>query len=110
MNRAKEKNPINKNSKVLISSRYVRKGTNLNIKFGKTGKRLIPGIVVGEGSGNTYPISISLNYNDLIKDVVYNIDFRLVKEVNDNVYNSVLNNFDILNNALDSDSAENSEN
>ena len=110
MHRAKEKNPINKNSKVLISSRYVRKGTNLNIKFGKTGKRLIPGIVVGEGSGNTYPISISLNYNDLIKDVVYNIDFRLVKEVNDNVYNSVLNNFDILNNALDSDSAENSEN
>ena len=42
--------------------------------------------------------------------MVYNIDFRLVKEVNDNVYNSVLNNFDILNNALDSDSAENSEN
>ena len=42
--------------------------------------------------------------------MVYNIDFRLVKEVNDNVYNSVLNNFDFLNNALDSDSAENSEN
>ena len=83
-------NPIKDTSKVLISTRYVRKGYSLGVKFGKTGKRLIPGIITGQGSGNTYPVSISLNYKDLLKNKIYNIDYRLVKEVSEIVYNNIL--------------------
>ena len=33
--------------------------------------------------GNTYSLSININYKDLIKNMIYNIDYRLVKEVSD---------------------------
>ena len=99
-------NPIKDTSKVLVSTRYVLKGNNLGVKFGKTGKRLIPGIITGKGSGNTYPVSISINYKDLIKNRIYNIDYRLVKEVSDIVYNNILINFDNYNKDLNSESSE----
>ena len=99
-------NPIKDTSKVLVSTRYVLKGNNLGIKFGKTGKRLIPGIITGKGSGNTYEVSISINYKDLIKNRIYNIDYRLVKEVSDIVYNNILINFDNYNKDLNSESSE----
>ena len=79
-------NPIKDTAKVLVSTRYVLKGNNLGVNFGKTWKKLIPGIITGQGSGNTYPVSISINYEDLIKDRIYNIYYRLVKEVSDIVY------------------------
>ena len=99
-------NPIKDTSKVLVSTRYVLKGNNLGVKFGKTGKRLIPGIITGKGSGNTYPVSISINYKDLIKNRIYNIDYRLVKEVSDIVYKNILINFDNYNKDLNSESSE----
>ena len=99
-------NPIKDTSKVLVSTRYVLKGNNLGVKFGKSGKRLIPGIITGKGSGNTYPVSISINYKDLIKNRIYNIDYRLVKEVSDIVYNNILINFDNYNKDLNSESSE----
>ena len=107
--RNKDLNPILPQSKVLISSRYIRRGNNLSIKFGKTGKRLIPGIVVGKGTGNNYPISISVDYNDLIHNTIYNIDYRLVKEVTDLVYKNVLDNFEKLMKDLENDSSDNNE-
>ena len=99
-------NPIEDNSKVLVSTRYVLKGNNLGVKFGKTGKRLIPGIISGHGSGNTYPVSISVNYKDLIKNRIYNIDYRLVKEVSEIVYKNILINFENYNKDLNSESSE----
>ena len=60
------------------------------VKFGKSGKRLIPRIITGKGSGNTYPVSISINYKDLIKNMIYNIDYRLVKEVRESIYKKIL--------------------
>ena len=103
-------NPIPDSAKVLISTRYVRKGHTLSLKFGKTGKRLIPGIITGQGSGNTYPVSISINYEDLIKNKIYNIDYRLVKEVSDVVYKNILINFEHFKKDLNSDSSEENDN
>ena len=89
---------INKNRHILdidikfiISDYYDKKGNTINIKFNKKGKRNIPGIIVGKGSGYYYPIRITKDYKDLKKDNVYDIDYRLVKEVNENVYNTILN-------------------
>ena len=63
-------NPIRDSAKVLIFTRYVSKGHKLSFKFGKTEKRLIPGIITGQGSGNTCPVSIYINYEDLIKNKI----------------------------------------
>ena len=89
-----ENNPIKDSSKVLISTRYVCKGYSIGVKFGKSGKRLIPRIIIGKGSGNTYTLSININYKDLIKNMIYNIDYRLVEEVSDIVYKNILINFE----------------
>ena len=42
-------NPIPDSAKVLLSTKYIRKGHILSLKFGKTGKRLIPWIIIGQG-------------------------------------------------------------
>ena len=49
----------------------------------KRKKRLFPLNITGRNSGNTYPASIGINYKDLIKNRIYNIDYRLVKEVSE---------------------------
>ena len=80
-------NPIKPNSKVLISIHYIRKGNTLYCnKLRETGKKCIPGIVSGDGSGSVYPVKINVNYKDLINNSVYNIDYHLVKVGNDSVY------------------------
>ena len=90
----KKINPIKPNSKVLISIHYTRKGNTLYCnKLRETGKKCIPGIVSGDGSGSVYPVKINVNYKDLINNSVYNIDYHLVKEVNDSVYDKILRNF-----------------
>ena len=58
----------------------------------KKGKKFIPGIIVGKGSGTTYPVKVSIDYNDLEKDKIYDIDYRLVKNINENVYKIIMNN------------------
>ena len=83
IHRKKDNNPILPKSQVLISTRYVIKCNQLSIKFGKNGKRIIPGIVDSEGSRNNYPISVSIDFNELERGDVYNVDYRLVKEVTD---------------------------
>ena len=105
-----ENNQIQDSAKVLISIRYVRKGYTLCVKFGKSIKRLIPGIITGKGSGNTYPVSISINYKDLIKNMIYNIDYRLVKEVSDIVYKNILINFEQFKKDLNSKSSGENDN
>ena len=99
-------NPIPDSAKELISNRYVRKCHTLSLKFGKTGKRLKPRIITGQGLGNTYPISISINYEDLIKNMIYNIDYRFVKEVSDVVYKNILINFEHFKKDLNSESSD----
>ena len=98
--RKKENDPILPKSKVLLSTRYVKRGNILSIKFGQTGKRIIPGIVEKEGFGNNYPVLVSVNYKDLIKGNIYYVDYRLVKE-SENIYNRIMKNFDKLKEALD---------
>ena len=105
-----ENNPIQDSSKVLISARYVLKGYTLGVKFGKSGKRLIPGIITGKESGNTYPVSISINYKDLIKNMIYNVDYRLVKEVSDILCKNILINFEQFKKDLKSESSEENDN
>ena len=51
-----ENNPIQDFAKILISIRYVPKGFILGVKFGKSGKRLIPLTITGKGSRNTYTL------------------------------------------------------
>ena len=79
-------------SKILISSNYQKKGKTLNIKYNHKGNKIIPGIVIGLANWYIYPIRISLDYKDLKKNFVYDIDYRLIKQINDIVYNNVLNN------------------
>ena len=83
---------LNINSFVLISDYYSKTGNVLNVKFNKKGKKIIPGIIVGKGSGMTYPVKVSIDYNDLEKDKIYDIDYRLVKNINENVYKIIMNN------------------
>ena len=88
------------NSKVLISGRYQRKGDSLYVKFNNTGKTFIPGIVSAKGRGSTYPVKVSVNYNDLVKDKIYNVDYKLIKEINEKVYNDITNNFITITNII----------
>ena len=76
----------------MIADYYTKTGKVINIKFNKKGIKKIPGIVVGKGFGTFYPIRISISYNDLEKDSIYEVDFRLVKQINENVYNAILKN------------------
>ena len=93
-------NPLPENSKVLISGRYQRKGDSLYVKFNNTGKTFIPGIVSAKGRGSTYPVKVSVNYNDLVKDKIYNVDYKLIKEINEKVYNDITNNFITITNII----------
>ena len=102
--------PIQDSAKVLISTRYVHKGYTLGVKFLKSGKRLISRIITGKGSGNIYFVSISINYKDLIKNMIYNIDYRLVKEVSDIVYKNILINFEQFKKDLKSESSDENDN
>ena len=43
----------------------------------------------GEGNGTRYPLCIDVDINDLIKDSIYLIDCKLVKEVDLTVYNKI---------------------
>ena len=73
-------------------------------------KRLISGIIAGKVSGNTYPVSISINYKDLIKNMIYNIDYRFVKKVSDIFYKNILINFEQFKKDLKSESSEENDN
>ena len=59
--------PIQGSTKKLLSTRHFCKGYTIGVKFDKSGKRLIPWIITGKGLGNTYTLSININYKDLIK-------------------------------------------
>ena len=105
--RLKNANPIVDNSFVLISTRYIKKGNKLDIKFNKKGKKLLPGKVIGKGDGNTYPVKVSINYKDLIKNNIYNVDYKLLKEVSKSVYNEIIVNFLLIENIMNSDDDNN---
>ena len=40
----------------------------------------------------TYPVKVSIDYNDLEKDKIYDIDYRLVKNINENENKKIMNN------------------
>ena len=75
---------------VFISEYYNKNGNTINIKFIKNGKKDIPRIIVGKDSGYFYPIRITKNCNDLEKDHIYDIEYRLVRVVNEIVYNKII--------------------
>ena len=75
-----ESNLISESAKVLISTRCIHKCYKLNLKFCKTGKRLISRIITGQRPGSTYPVSININYKVLIKIMIYNIYYSWLKE------------------------------
>ena len=79
-------------SKVLISSVFNKNGKKISVKYNKKGNKVIPGIVIGLGSGSDYPVRISIDYKELKKDYVYDIDYRLIKEISDTVYQNILKN------------------
>ena len=99
--RKKKSNPINVNSFVLISKTFKKKGNTLSIRYDKIGRRIIPGVVSSIGEGNYYPVKISVDYLDLIKDNIYKIDYRLLKEITENVYINILKEFEKNNINLD---------
>ena len=77
------------NSFSLISEYYNKNGNIINIKLNKKGKKIIPGIFVGKGSGYFYTMN-NKNYYDLEKDHIYDIDFLLVIVVNEIIYNKII--------------------
>ena len=53
----------------------------MNVKFNKTGKKTLRAIV-GKDEGNTFPIKLSVNYKDLVNNILYKVDYKLTKEAN----------------------------
>ena len=51
-----------------------------------------------------------MNYIDLIKNKIYNIDYMLIKEVIYAVYRNILNNFSIFEKDLISELSEHNDN
>ena len=95
--RKKNLSPIKPNSKVLISIHYVPKGNTLYCKkLRETSKKYNPGIVSGKGSWSVYPVKINANFKDLINNTIYNINYYFVKEVNDSLYDKILQNLESL--------------
>ena len=64
---------------VLIGKYFNIKGKIITPKFGKIGKKIIPGIVAGKGNGNYYLVKIYVNFQNLLKDAIYQIDYRIIK-------------------------------
>ena len=85
----------------LISSCDERKGNNLNVKFNKTGKKMIQEIVVGKEKDKTYSIKLAVNHKDLVNDIIHKVDYKLINEVK--IYNNKLNNFYLIENLMDCD-------
>ena len=81
------RNPIPINAYVLVAENYIKVGKSLKVKFDKKGKKRIPGIVAGKGNGSLYPIRLSVNYNELEKYNIYDVDYKLLKEINEQIYN-----------------------
>lgn len=103
--------PIQKYSKILICNTFNQNGNNIKPNFGKKEIYIIPGTIIGEGNATSYKVCVDKSYNDLKKNEVYSIDYKLVKEVTTFVYNKYLLNDDIeLNNKINSKQNINSDN
>ena len=85
-------NPIPIYEKILIINTYKKIGNCLKPKLGKKGIYIIPLTVVSQGNSNSYKVCRDKSYYELAKNEIYNIDFKLLKEVNIIEYNEYLKN------------------
>ena len=85
-------NPIPIYEKILIINTYKKIGNCLKPKLGKKGIYIIPLTVVSQGNSNSYKVCRDKSYYELAKNEIYNIDFKLLKEVNIIAYNEYLKN------------------
>ena len=91
---------------VLIGKYFNIKGKNITPKFGKICKRIIPCIVEGKGNDNYYPVKICVNFQNLLKDAIYQIDYLIIKEVPENVFQNILKNFEDFKSDSENNSSE----
>lgn len=96
----KNLNKIENGSYIIMSNVYIKQGKKLNIKFNSIGVGNIPGIVVDNKSFQTYKIKILINFNDLLVNNIYEVNYKLVKltskEVCDKLIKDYENNEEII--------------
>ena len=81
---------LEKNTYVLISNIYEKKGNKLSVKYNNIGIRNIPGIIVDNNSYEIYKVKILINYKDLIKFNIYDINYPLIKSVTKEIYDKLI--------------------
>ena len=86
----KNKNFILPNSYILLSSKFTLKGNTITPAIGKKGYFFIPGIISGIGKGNYYPYKLSVDYKNIKKNVDYFIDYKIIREIDDKIYNEFI--------------------
>ena len=93
INNNKNRTVIKNGTKVLVSDGYIKKGNKLVPKFGKIGNKTIPGIIKKYTIGNFYQIEISVNYEELEKGNIYEIEYNLIRVVNETIYNEIIESY-----------------
>ena len=70
------------------------KGNYIKSKPLKKSKYSIPCIIVGYNGVNDYKIKLSVNYKNLNIDAEYIVDYHLIMECKENIWNKIKKEFD----------------
>ena len=85
---------IENGSYIIMSNVYIKQGKNLNIKFNAVGVRNIPGIILDNKGFETYKIKILINYNDLIVNNIYIVNYKLVKKTSKEICDKLIKDYE----------------
>lgn len=82
--------PFKINTKCLLAEKFALKDNYIKTKpLKKMGKYSIPCIIVGYSGGNDYKIKLSVNYKNLNIDNEYIVDYLLIIEFQEIVWNII---------------------
>ena len=81
-------------SYIIMSNVYIKQGKKLNLKFNAIGVRNIPGIIVDNKGFENYKIKILINYDDLIVNNIYEVNYKLVKQTSKEVCDTLIKDYE----------------
>ena len=81
-------------SYIIMSNVYLKKGKKLSLKFNSVGVRNIPGIIIDNKGFETYKIKILINYDDLIVNNVYEVNYKFVKQTTKEVCDKLIKDYE----------------
>ena len=86
------------NTKCLLCENFILKGNTIKYnKLKKKGKYNIPCIIIGNSGATDYKISFPINYKSFSIDEEYYVDYHLIIECEENIWDKILLNMKHIN-------------